>query len=143
METYDWAWVETEVDRTVEVWQESAGILAPGARSYSLKEQQANEEAYDEALLEVEEALRPPPITEEQRTGAQDRIVASFGRFSAKALGLDGEATALLTDGFMPVGTSLARWARRFDPALSMDGIIQAARNGPGSAPEPRRSAVA
>ncbi len=129
METYDWAWVETEVDRTVEVWQESAGILAPGARSYSLKEQQANEEAYDEALLEVEEALRPPPITEEQRTGAQDRIVASFGRFSAKALGLDGEATALLTDGFMPVGTSLARWARRFDPALSMDGIIQAARN--------------
>jgi hypothetical protein len=35
----------------------------------------------------------------------------------------------LLTDGFLPVGTSLARWARRFDPELSMDGIIQAARN--------------
>jgi hypothetical protein len=129
METYDWAWVENEVDRTVDVWQESAGISVPGSRRYSLNQQQVNEHAYDEALREVEEALLPPPITEEQRAGAQDRIVASFAKFSAKALGLDPEATTLLTDGFMPVGTSLARWARRFDPALSMDGIIQAARN--------------
>jgi len=129
METYDWAWVETQVDRTAEVWHEGAGILAPRARRYSLVEQQANEDAYDEALLEVEGALRPPPVTGEQRTGAQDRIVASFARFSANALGLHGEATALLTTGFLPVGTSLARWARRFDPALSMDGIVQAARN--------------
>jgi hypothetical protein len=129
METYDWAWVEAQVGQTVEVWHGSAGILAPGARRYNLEEQQANEDAYDEAILGVEEALRPPPITEEQRKGAQDRIVTSFARFSAKALGLDGEATELLTKGFLPVGTSLARWARRFDPALSMAGIIQAARN--------------
>ena len=86
------------------------------------EEQHPNENAYDEALREVEEALR-------QRTDAQDRIVASFARFSANALGLDGEATELLTNGFLPVGTSLARWARRFDPDLSMAGIIQAARN--------------
>lgn len=129
METYNWGWVETEVARTVEVWQESAGILAPGGRRYSLEEQRANEDAYDEALLEVEEALRPPPVTGKEQTAAQDRIVASFGRFSANALGLDAEATELLTNGFVPVGTSLARWARRFDPALSMAGIIQAARN--------------
>jgi hypothetical protein len=68
-------------------------------------------------------------VSEEQRTGAQDRVVASFARFSANALGLDAEATGMLTDGFMPVGVSLARWARRFDPSLSMAGIIQAARN--------------
>src|ERR1700722_4011616 len=129
METYDWAWVETKVDQTVELWEGSAGISVPGSRRYSVEEQQVTQDANDETLSEVEEALRPPPVTEEQRTGAQDRIVASFGRFSAKALGLDHEATALLTDGFMPVGTSLARWARRFDPALSMEGIIQAARN--------------
>jgi hypothetical protein len=129
METYDWAWVETQVTQTVEVWQESAGITAPRARRYSLEEQRVNEDAYDEALLEVEQALRPPPITRDERTGAQDRIVASFGRFSAKALGLDTEATGLLTSGFLPVGMSLARWARRFDPGLSMAGIIQATRN--------------
>jgi hypothetical protein len=129
METYDWAWVETEVARTVEVWNENVGISAPGARRYSPQQQQVNQDVYDEALLEVEEALRPPPLTEAQRTGAQDRIVASFGRFSAKALGLAGEAAGLLTNGFLPVGTSLARWARRFDPDLSVAGIIQAARN--------------
>ncbi len=129
METYDWAWVKTKVDQTVEVWHESVGISAPEARRYSLEEQRAKEDAYDEALQEVEEALRPPPVTDEQRTSAHARIVASFAQFSAKALGLDGEARGLLTNEFLPVGTTLARWARRFDPALSMAGIIQAARN--------------
>jgi hypothetical protein len=129
METYDSAWVETQAAQTAEVWRESAGVVAPGTRFYSPDEQQVNEEAYDEALLEVEEALRPPPITEQERSGTQERIVVAFGRFSAKALGLDVEATELLTTGFLPVGVSLARWARRFDPALSMAGIIQAARN--------------
>jgi hypothetical protein len=129
METYDWAWVEKQVDQTMEVWHQSGGTSAPKARRYSPKEQQGNEDAYDEALLEIEEALRPPPITDDERAETQDQIVASFARFSAKALGLDNEATRLLTNGFLPVGTSLARWARRFDPALSMAGIIQAARN--------------
>jgi hypothetical protein len=129
METYNWAWVETEVERTVEVWQESADVSATRARRYSLEEQRENEEAYDEALLEIEEALRPPPITGKEQARAQDRVVASFACFSANALGLGGEATGLLTEGFVPIGTSLARWARRFDPDLSMAGIIQAARN--------------
>jgi hypothetical protein len=125
METYDWAWVETQADQTAEVWRESAGIIdkrgdAGGLRS-SVEEQRANQVAYDEALREVEEALRGP--------GAQDRIVEAFARFSSKALGLDAESTAVLTDGFMPAGVSLAQWARAFDPDLSMAGIIQAARN--------------
>jgi hypothetical protein len=122
METYDWGWVETHVDRTVDIWQRSAHGMPAGGRRFSAAEQQRNEDAYDEALLEIEEALKPARIS-------RDRIIAAFGRFSAKALGLDQEATELLTDGFLPVGTSLARWARRFDPELSMAGIIQAARN--------------
>src|SRR5580692_2693137 len=108
MKTYDWAWVGTHVDQTVKVWHDSAGISAPPARQYSLEEQRVNEDAYDEALLEVEEALRPPPVTGKEQSRAQDRIVASFARFSASALGLDGEAIGLLTNGFLPVGTSLA-----------------------------------
>jgi hypothetical protein len=125
METYDWTWIETQVAQTAEIWHESAGVLAPPARRYSREEKQANECAYDEALREVEAALRPSYTS----NGAQDRIVAAFSRFSAKALGLDAESTGLLTTGFMPVGVSLAKWARRFDPALGMAGIIQAARN--------------
>jgi hypothetical protein len=64
METYDSAWVETQVAQTAEIWCESIGGFAPGARLYSRGEQQVNEDAYDSALREVEEALRPPPITE-------------------------------------------------------------------------------
>jgi hypothetical protein len=129
METYDWPWVETQVAQTVDVWHESAAISAPTARQYCLEEQQVNEDAYDEALLEVEGALRASPLTKEARTCTENRMVAAFAKFSAKALGLDAEATTLLTNGFLPAGTSLARWARRFDPDLSMAGIIQAARN--------------
>jgi hypothetical protein len=129
METYDWAFVETQVANTEQIWHESGGASAPPARRYSPEEQQVKEDAYDEALREVEDALRPPPVTAEQRTSAHNQIVASFAQFSAKALSLEAEATELLTNGFLPVGVSLARWARRFDPALSMDGIIQAARN--------------
>jgi hypothetical protein len=87
METYDWGWVETQVDQTVKVWHDSAGVSVPPARRYSLEEQRVNEDAYDEALLEIEDTLRPPPITGKEQTRAQDRIVASFARFSANALG--------------------------------------------------------
>jgi hypothetical protein len=129
MKTYDSAWVERQVDQTVKAWRDSAGVAVPQARRYSLGEQRSNEAAYDDALFEVEEALRPPPITGKVQTLVQQQVVSAFARFSANALGLDREATELLTNGFLPVGTSLARWARRFDPDLSMAGIIQAARN--------------
>jgi hypothetical protein len=127
METYDWAWIEAHVDQEVDIWNESAGACVPEARFWSLEEQRANENAYDQGLLQLEAALRSP--AEDGGQGARDRIVAAFGQFAARALHLDEEATALLTEGFLPVGVSLATWARRFDPALSMAGIIQAARN--------------
>jgi hypothetical protein len=44
-------------------------------------------------------------------------------------LDLEHEAVQLLIDDFLPAGTRLARWARRFDARLSMDDIIQACRN--------------
>jgi hypothetical protein len=56
MKTYDGTWVETQVDQTVKVWHDSAGVSAPPARRYSLEEQRVNEDAYDQALLEVEDA---------------------------------------------------------------------------------------
>lgn len=122
METYNWAWVETKAAETGEIWRKSAGGPVPSARRYRPEEQQAREEAYDEALVEVEQELRRLPIR-------KDRMVDCFAGFSANALGLDEEAIDLLTNGFIPAGTSLAQWARRFDPSLSMAGIVQAARN--------------
>jgi hypothetical protein len=69
------------------------------------------------------------PRTRAARLERQNRIVASFARFSATALDLDEKTIKLLTDDFLPVGTRLARWARQFDPSLGMADIIQACRN--------------
>jgi hypothetical protein len=127
MGTYDWAWVERQAAQTEQVWHDSAGISASVAQLYSSDEQQRNEQAYDDALLSVEETLRSAPRSKRKLT--RDRIVSSFARFSARALGLGEEATSLLTDEFLPVGTALARWARQFDADLKMTDIVQAARN--------------
>lgn len=59
----------------------------------------------------------------------QARTTASFGRFSAEALDLPADAIQMLTEGFLPVGTGLARWARSFDPDLGRADIVQACRN--------------
>lgn len=114
----DWA---TE---TVDLWRECTTGASPNARIYSPAEQQENELVYDEALEAVE-----ADIQRADEPGTRDRLTASFARFSAKALGLDPESIGLLTSQFLPAGTQLAQWARRFDANLSMASIIQAARN--------------
>ena len=126
---YNWAWVETQVAHTIGVWNESASRWAQGSQRYSTQEQQQREKAYDEGLQAIEQEIRRAPRTKVDRIETQDRMVASFARFSATALELKGEATKLLTNDFLPAGTRLARWARRFDATLSMADIIQACRN--------------
>jgi hypothetical protein len=126
---YSWPWVETQVARTIDVWN---GSVAPSmliGMRYCLKEQQKREKAYDEALRAVEREAKRTPRNRPERFAAQNRITASFARFSATALDLEDEAIALLTNDFLPVGTTLARWARRFDPSLSMADMTQACRN--------------
>lgn len=128
-EFYSWPWVETQVAQTIEIWTTGAQRPAQGSPRYGPAEQQMREIAYDEGLLAVEREARRAPLTETDRIGMRDRIVASFARFSASALDLPPDAIQLLTHDFLPVGTSLARWARRFDANLSMPDIIQACRN--------------
>lgn len=126
---YDWAWVEAQVEQTADVWKRGALRPAQGGVQFSRAEQQEREKAYDAGLAEVEREARRAPRTRAERRATQDRVVASFARFSAAALDLDGEAIQTLTREFLPVGTTLARWARRFDENLPMPDIIQACRN--------------
>jgi hypothetical protein len=126
---YSWSWVEAQVAQTIVVWNDCAGRLWPGGPRYSPGEQRKREKAYDEGLRAVEREARKAPRTKAQRLEAQQRIVAAFPRFAALALGLEGETVQLLTDGFLPIGAQFARWARRFDPSLSMTDTIQACRN--------------
>jgi hypothetical protein len=126
---YNWAWVEKQVAQTIAVWNASASQQTHVGQQYGPKEQQRREEAYDRELEAVEQEVGRAPRTKVERIETQDRLVASFARFSATALDLDGGTIKILTDEFLPVGTKLAQWAREFDPSLSMAGIIQACRN--------------
>lgn len=126
---FSWPWVEEQVAQTIEIWNDCAAPPTLAGRRFSLKEQQEREKAYDEELEAVEREAKKVPRTKAGRLAAQHRITASFARFSATALDLQREAVQFLTDDFLPVGTRLAQWARRFDASLSMDDIVQACRN--------------
>jgi hypothetical protein len=128
-QAYSWSWVEAQVAQTIDTWNGSAATSASCGPQYGPAEQSKREKAYDKALQEVEQEARKSPQTKAESLAAQARITASFARFSASALDLKGDAVQLLTDDFLPVGTKLARWARRFDESLSMADITQASRN--------------
>ena len=128
-ETFDWEWVEAQVARTIAGWEGSAARPVDGGPQYCVSEQKKREKAYDEGLRQVEREAKRKPRSRAQRLEVQERITAAFGKFSAAALDLEDGATQLLTEEFLPVGTKLARWARRFDESLSMADIIQANRN--------------
>jgi hypothetical protein len=128
-QSYSWAWVEAQVAETIKVWNSGAGQPAPRARRYNAEDQNARENSYDEGLRAVEREVKRAPRARRERLDTQERIVATFARFSATALDLEGDTIKLLTSDFLPVGTTLARWARRFDPGLSMAEIVQACRN--------------
>jgi hypothetical protein len=128
-QSYSWAWVEAQVAQTIDVWNDVAGRPAPHTRRYSTQDQQNRENAYDEGSRAVEREVRRAPRGKRELLKTQDRIIVIFARFSATALDLEGDTIKLLTNDFLPVGTTLARCARRFDANLSMAEIVQACRN--------------
>lgn len=128
-QSFSWPWVEAQVADTSALWHECSNRQPQPGPAYSRQDQRRREKAYDQALAEIEREARAKPATAAKRCESQARTTASFGRFSAEALNLEPGATTLLTGDFLPVGTGLARWARRFDPRLSKEDIVQACRN--------------
>jgi hypothetical protein len=128
-QTYNWPWVKEQAARAARAWNESPARSALAGPVYSVEEQRHRERAYDDALRAAEREAKRAPRTRAQRLEAQERMTAAFARFSAIALGLEGEATQLLTEEFLPAGTKFSQWARRFDASLSMADIVQACRN--------------
>jgi hypothetical protein len=126
---YSWPWVQSQVAQTIEVWSASSSGPARVGPPYSPEEQLKREQSYDLGLQAVEREARSVSGSKAERANTRDRIVAAFARFSATALDLPSEAIQILTDDFLPVGTKLACWARRFDANLSRADIIQACRN--------------
>ena len=96
---------------------------------YGPTEQGTRERAYDDGLWAVEREVKQVPLTKTERLAAQDRLIATFARFAASALGLEMGAVNLITNDFLPAGAEFARGARKFDAGLSRMEIIQACRN--------------
>ena len=128
---YSWPWIEAQAAETAAVWNACAASTFPAAPRFTPEEQTRREAAYDEALQAVERELKTPRLhrTHAARRETRRRVLSAFARFSSVALDLPDDAIHLLTQDFLPAGTQLAQWARRFDPALSMPDIIQACRN--------------
>lgn len=128
-EAFGWDWVEGQVERSAEVWCGCATVAGVDGLVYSVEEQRRREAAYDRALEEVERVAKLAARTRGERLEAQQRVLASFGRFGGVALGLENDAVALLTEGFLPAGAEFAQRAKRFDPALCTADIVQGMRN--------------
>lgn len=127
--SYNWSWVEARVSDAAAQWNSCAGSSGNAGPQFTPQEQQKREASYDEALQKVEQEAKHARRGGEQRAEAQRRVVGVFPRFATVALGLEHDAVHMLTDGFIPLGTKFAQWARRFDPALPMVDIVQACRN--------------
>ncbi len=128
-EHFSWAWVEAQAAQSIASWKACAMRSLPALPLQTRKEQRAHEKAYDQGLRVVEREARRARHNPAERHRAQQRIVALFPGFAAAALGLEAGAIDLLSNRFFPVGTEMARWTRAFDPGMSMEDTIQAARN--------------
>lgn len=120
-------WLADQTHETASLWHASAGKWTHPSPTLTVRAQRARERAYDRALREVQRLARGSSRIAPEQT--ESRLTAAFARFAAHALDLGPDAIDLLTNSFLPVGTELARWAHRFDPALPNAGIVQACRN--------------
>ncbi len=125
---YNWSWVEEQVSAAIADWNMCSADGWTGPQ-FSQQEQQSKEDAYDDALCRVEREAKVARRGGRERTESQLRVVEVFPQFATVALGMEGQAVHLLTDGFLPIGTQFAKWARRFDPELPMTDVEQACRN--------------
>lgn len=125
------SWSEDDLlAESLELWRQTPGDLPPGGREYSIAEQSFREEQMDRFLQRVEAELRGIPRNRLDRDRVRDNITAAFAEFAKNALGLeDRHLNTLLHDGFSAIGTDLGRRARRFDPDVLTEDILQACRN--------------
>lgn len=126
------AWIEAAVSDAASRWKEVGGLSATSKWVLSKPLitphiQSRREAAYDHALkcaVSLSKRSR-----EFEPSALKHQLTDAFACFAAEALDLPPGAIHLLTKSFLPVGTELTTWARRFDPTLSISDITQACRN--------------
>lgn len=118
------------LDQAVELWHSLPDAWPEFDSGFSPAAQAAREPEMESFLAALEAEVKRPPATRQARLDAHARISAAFARLARQALGFDGDQLHLLLDGgFASIGTRLARAARRFDPDVDLDDVLQASRN--------------
>jgi hypothetical protein len=99
-------------------------------RRFSELRQAEAERQLSRFLAALQAELRGIPRTRAERQIAHQRITAALAAFGRDGLGLDDDQLRLmLHGGLSSIGTEMARQGRRFDPDVSLTGILQASRN--------------
>lgn len=128
-EEFNWPWVETQVAQTSVIWRDCGDLPLPAMPRFDWLDHRIREKASDEAQRAVERELKRAPRSKAERLNLRNRVTASFAQFAGTALDLEPDAIQLISNNFLPAGTDLARWARKFDPNLTRADITQACRN--------------
>lgn len=112
---------------SIDLWHRANGPWRGTEPRYIPREQRRREASYDRAFRDVQRISRSARRIDPHIL--KSRLVSSFAGFAAEALDLGEPSIQRLTTEFLPVGTQLTTWARRFDPTLSQNDITQACRN--------------
>ena len=118
------------LEDALSAWRECPSELPPFPRTFGPAEQAERERQLDRFLDGIQTELQRLPRTRADREAAHARITAAFVTFGRAAMEFtDAHLELLLGGGFSAVGTDLGKQARRFDPAVSAEDILQASRN--------------
>ncbi len=118
------------LEDAVAQWHSSDTAFPELARRFTCREQAEREAELTHFLECVEAEVAELPRVRSERDGTRERITTAFVRLAKSALEMeDRHLQLLLGGGFSGIGTSLAREARRFDPSVSANDILQACRN--------------
>ncbi len=118
------------LEDAVALWRSSDSTFPDSARRFTCGEQAAREAELARFLRCVEAEAARLPRARSERDSTRERVAAAFVRLAKSGLGLEDRHLELLLDGgFSGIGTTLAREARRFDPGVAVNDILQACRN--------------
>jgi hypothetical protein len=118
------------IEESIEAWHASANAFPDLGRRYSEREQQEQEALFDQALDRLQAQALEFPDEAAGREEARARILSGAALLASLALDLDDPAIELLLrERFSAVGSDLAQCARRLDPSISVEDILQACRN--------------
>ena len=111
-------------------WWAGRSELPDLGRTYTPREQQARGKELGLLVNQLLAEMRHPPATANDREVLEQRMTLSGRAFARSSLGVDdAHMDLLLQGGFTLCAREFSERARRFDPRMPFEDIVQASRN--------------